>query len=600
VLTSTAHCGTCDDACAPNEICDQGACAPTDPINPALQTVTPDHGSPGAQVSVAVEGARLGAGGALHFTGGGVSDVVLATVVDDGQHAHGVLDLSFGDGGRLLAGPGALRFVNPGHLISNSVAFTIGGFNTPTLTALTPDDASPGVEVTIDAAGTLFDTTTRLHAQGPGVIDLPLATAFVSATHVSATLPLGPRDGGPALIPGAYTVFALNGGSSPSNALPFTVLSETPVLTAVTPNAAALGAQVSLTAAGSAFDPTTVLHFQQLDGGADVELVTHFIRTDTVQVTAANPLDLGPFEPGQYQVLAANQGGAKSSQPVPFTIGSNAPHITALSPSSGLQGHPQAITVTGTGFDSTSEIHFIEGASDAAVDTTYAGPNQLTATLDLSGAAAGPAEVAVKNSGNLVSNAVRFTVNSNVAVLTRSSLAGAPQSAALSLTLFGSNFESGAVVHFAGGGQSADITPDAVSDTQLSFSGFALTPYSAGSYTLAVVNPGAQPSDVLPFTVEPGTPTLSSVSPAKPVTNTVVTFTLTGTLFAPGATAHLTGAGGLDTSYETTFVSPTSVKLQNQSLANVPTGTYSVSVVNPGPHASNVKTFKVTYPDGGI
>jgi hypothetical protein len=597
VLASVDHCGDCTTRCTAPETCDQGYCAPTAPVNPTLQAVTPNHASPGARLSVSVTGLRFVAQAKLHLSGGGASDLVLAdTAVDDAQHAHATLDLT-----GLVAGPAELRLVNPGRLISNPVVFTIGGAgNTPTLSQITPDNAPPGADVTLTATGTLFDSTTTLHVTGQGLIDLPLATTYVSASQITAVLPLGPGDGGGVrLIPGAYQLFAINAASAPSTALPFTVTSVTPVLTSVSPNSAAIGARIGLTATGSSFDPSTVLHFQYLDGGGDVALTTNFIRVDTVQVPSSSPLDLTGYAPGPYQLLAANQAGAKQSAPVAFQISSNAPHLTSLAPAAGRQGHTQSVTITGTGFDATSVIHFLVGGSDLPQTTTYVSATQLSTTLDLGSAAAGTTSIAVFNSGNLASNALRFTVQTNQALLTSLSASGGLQGTTISLTLTGSNFEAGAIARFTGPGVSVDLTPQAVTATQLTLTGLDLTPYATGSYAFVVVNPnGAQPSAALPFTVEPGTPTLSAVSPTSAMTNTVVNFVLTGTLFARGATVHVVSSQ-VDTSYDATFVSASQLTVPNVSLANVPSGSFTINVINPGPHSSGSVAFAVLRADGG-
>jgi len=77
-----------------------------------------------------------------------------------------------------------------------------------------------------------------------------------------------------------------------------------------------------------------------------------------------------------------------------------------------------------------------------------------------------------------------------------------------------------------------------------------------------------------------------------------IVVTLTGTLFAQGATVHVT-ATGVDASYNATVNSPTSATISNLSLANVPAGQYTVTVVNPGPHASGSVALHVEWPDGG-
>jgi hypothetical protein len=73
----------------------------------------------------------------------------------------------------------------------------------------------------------------------------------------------------------------------------------------------------------------------------------------------------------------------------------------------------------------------------------------------------------------------------------------------------------------------------------------------------------------------------------------VADVTLTGTLFAPGAQVHVEGPG-VDARYDATFIDSQTIKLIAVNLSNAPVGAYTMTAINPGPHASGSISFSVT------
>jgi M6 family metalloprotease-like protein len=183
--------------------------------------------------------------------------------------------------------------------------------------------------------------------------------------------------------------------------------------------------------------------------------------------------------------------------------------------------------------------------------------------------------------------------------------ATAPQGSAVTLTVSGSGFVSGAVL----------IEPDApttpaglrvlattfVSSTQLTVAVPRDLTMSPGTLRFQVFNsyPSGPSSNIAGYTVTPLAPAISSLSPAS-VTSGGADFTLTvnGANFVsscaciqqlePGAVVEWNGAA-----LATTFVSATQLIATVPAALTASAGTVSVAVVNPGSVGSGASTFTI-------
>ena len=157
------------------------------------------------------------------------------------------------------------------------------------------------------------------------------------------------------------------------------------------------------------------------------------------------------------------------------------------------------------------------------------------------------------------------------------------------LTITGTDFVSGATIHF--GGNDHPATLNDATHVSANIPGSELP--SAGSIAVTVSNPGSSNSGSLTFSVSNPTPTISSLSPSSITAGTGFLLTITGTDFVSGATIHFGGndhAANLD---DATHVSATIAG------SELPTdGPITVTVTNPAPGGgtSNGLTFTVTPP----
>lgn len=159
---------------------------------------------------------------------------------------------------------------------------------------------------------------------------------------------------------------------------------------------------------------------------------------------------------------------------------------------------------------------------------------------------------------------------------------------ALTLTVNGSNFVSGAVVKW----NSASLATTFVTSSQLTAAIGASLLSSAGAMSVSVANPGGAPTTPANFTVTVPTPSTSTLSPnSTPSGSGPFTITINGSNFAAGATA-MWGATPLATAFSSSSKLTASVPA---NLITVP-GTVNIEVANPGGSTSGAAAFTVFAP----
>jgi hypothetical protein len=197
-----------------------------------------------------------------------------------------------------------------------------------------------------------------------------------------------------------------------------------------------------------------------------------------------------------YLVVQNPAPGGGTSNKEAFTVSNPVPAITSLSPAAVVVNSPATqVTVTGTGFNSTSVAYF--GAT--AVPTTLVASTELTISLNVFQlSATGTTPITVVNSapGGGTSNAAPFTVTNGQLAITSVSpsqlTSGGPQ---MTLVINGLGFVNASVVNF----NNVALATTFVSANQLT----AVLP--AADYPVAeptgasidVTNPGGAMSNVV-------------------------------------------------------------------------------------------------------
>ncbi len=397
-----------------------------------------------------------------------------------------------------------------------------------------------------------------------------------------------------------------NGNSLPSNytagTLTFAQVNPTPTITTLDPaNRDAGGGAFTLGVNGTDFAGGAVVRWN----GSDRP--TTFVSNARVNA-AISAADVANAGTAQVTVFNPAPGGGTSNASV-FTINAvqtnPLPVLNSLEPASRAAGSGAfTLALNGTGFLNQSTVRW------NGVDRLTAFINPTRLTIDVTAgdlAAPGSAVVTVFNPapGGGLSNGLTFTItqppNPVPAITSLNPGSAQAGSGALTLTLTGTNFVTGAVVRWNG----ADRVTTPVSSTQLTAAIPASDIANAGTATIIVFNPlssggGGGPSNAVTFTINPApnpVPVLASLNPNTTIAGGA-TFTLTvnGSNFVNGASVRWNG-----NDRATTFVSATQLTatITVADIANVATASvtvFNLPSVSGGGGVSNALTFTINPP----
>ena len=425
------------------------------------------------------------------------------------------------------AGTVSVTVINPapGGGTSNSVTFTINN-PAPQITSINPVSANaggPGFDLTVVGSGFFSGSVVRWN----GAARATTLVVGAAAPTLRATIPASDI-----ATPGTATVTVFNpapGGGS-SNGVSFTVIgSPVPMITSLDPaSAVAGGPAFTLTVNGSGFVLTNGIPGSIVRWNNSNRTTTYVSATRlTAMITAA---DIATAGTASVTVFNPAPGGGTSNA-VSFAIRpvNPVPTITALNPASAIAGSPAfTLAVTGTNFANGSIVRW----NEANRATTFVSATQLTALIPATDiATAGTASVTVFNPapGGGTSNAVSFAIVAANPVPTITSLSpstAAAGSAALTLTVNGTNFVTGSMVRWNGGNRPTTF----LSSNQLTAAISAADLATAGAANVTVFNPapGGGTSNGVSFIIGAANPvpTITSLNPATATAGSAA-FTLT-------------------------------------------------------------------------
>jgi hypothetical protein len=490
------------------------------------------------------------------------------------------------------------------------------GFNpvNPFISSLTPTTVAAGpAKVTFQVTGQRFASGATLRLTGGGLSGAhPLTIAGPTSASLANLDVSGATPGSTVIVRVVDPPLAAGQGDLISNAVAVIVTGTVgtdggvPTLVSISPTIVPAGYVGQMNVTGTGFFGTS-MNVQMSGGGLTqpVNNVGAVLSGTTIYVGSFN---LGGAGQGTYNVGVTYSGGQTNT--VPLAVQGTQPSITSVSPTQGERGATVSITITGTNFDSTSTatITSASGTATPITPLTLGGTTTLTASLNLTSLAAGNYGITVQNSGKYTSNAVGFLVlSNNPSLISVAPPAANEDQTAVGLTLTGSGFQNGATVSLTQGTTSNTIPAAGVTVTNattIQITGLNVTGYALGVWTVVVTNPGSNPSAGVTFTVDPGTPVLTGISPAMASQSAMqpTTATLTGNYFYSTSTVYASGGslpdGGspLPTSGCASSTLPCMSITATADVSQVSTGTYSIWVVNPGapPLISGAQTFTVT------
>ena len=470
-----------------------------------------------------------------------------------------------------LSGTAAVRVQNTPQAISGPSTFTITA-KPLTLTNLTPSSATAGsATLTLTVTGTGFVSGSVVDWNG-----FPLGTTFDSGTQLAAAVPAS-------LLAqsGNATVEVTNPDGSQSNTATFTINPAPLTITSINPASATAGAAAfTLAVTGTGFLNGAVVYWNS------TALATTF--GTATQLTAAVPANL-LAQAGTATIQVVNPNETQSNTAT-FTINAAPPPtIISINPASATAGSAAlTLTVTGTGFLSGAVVNW----NSTALATTFGSATQLTAAVPASLLAqAGTATIQVVNPNKAQSNTVGFTISSAppptiTSINPASATAG---SAALTLTVTGTGFLSGAVVNW----NSTALATTFGGATQLTAAVPASLLTQAGTATIQVVNPNNTQSNTVGFTISSAPPPIiTTLSPASTgAGGSTFTLTVNGIGFVSGSAVNWNGSA-----LATAFVNGGQLTAPVDASLIASPGSAAVTVVNPNGAASGAATFTITVP----
>lgn len=437
--------------------------------------------------------------------------------------------------------------------------------------------------------------------------------------------------------PGSYTVTAaatinVTGGGTVTGSYTFTLTNLASLnITAISPTSASENSSggVTITITGSAasgfgFGNSDSVQFTRGSvattlAGASVNSVTKITATIPASLLAI-PTGSSPLTAPETETITVVGPDGSASNPYPFTL-NPPPSASSVSPTSPNVGDPNfVLTVAGSNFVSPSVLITAASGKSSTVTPSSIQASSLTVPLPpgvltsfapaVSGSSSSvPLTVSVIDSGttSTLSNGLSL-VFPTIASLNPASVASG--GVAFTMTVNGTNFIAGSVVHWCASGctpATGDISLATVlvSSTQLQATVPAAYISQTGSAIVTVVNEAAYPAQTASGQAmfNFGGLQLNSVSPttAQAGASSALTLTLTGSNFQPDAIVHWVN-GSQDTALATSVgtTNNNGGLSSTQLTAVVPasllenTGTVSINVHNVADNSqSNPLAFNI-------
>ncbi len=447
-------------------------------------------------------------------------------------------------------GPASVTVTNvDGRSATLGSAFTYVG-PTPALSGVAPASGPVAGGTTITLSGTGFVAGATVSVGG---VAAGSPTVF-SSTQATAVTPAG--------VAGAAPVRIANpDGQSSTLASAFTYIGPAPTVSGVSPASGPAAGGTAVTVTGTGFVPGATVTV----GGATATSVAVAGSTQVTGVTPAGAI-------GPATVVVTNPDGQSGSLGGGYTFQGPTPSLSGVVPASGPAAGGAALTLAGANFAAGATVT-LGGAP--ATSVTIAGSTTITCTSPAG--AAGPAAVVVTNpDGQSATLAGAYNFLGATPSLSSVSPASGPAAGGTAVTLTGTNF-TGSVGVTLGGMAATSVA--VVSGTSVT----CVTPAGpVGPVAVVVTNADGQTATLAAgFTYQGPVPSLSSVSPGTGSTGGGTRVTLTGTGFAPGATAAIGGVAATGV----TVVNSTTITAWTPAGA---AGTVSADITNPDAQTANL------------
>lgn len=435
----------------------------------------------------------------------------------------------------------------------------------PAISTLSPDSVIVGAGAfTLKVKGGGFTRDCKIYLNSTA-----LATTFVSVSELATRLNLSSVKSAK-----GYHVTVIPATGIASNIVHFTLKNTVPVLTSINPASVPAAGGVNppaITVTGSGFLPGSKVN---LNGQA---VFTQYVSsTEVIGTPAFEALNI--ITGGTYDITVTNPApGGGASTPLTFIVANNVPSITSLSPNSELVSTSgSSLFITGTGLQPNSVV------TVGGVSYPVTGSNTALTLLWVSlpaGLSAGNLPVVVTNPapGGGTSGALTLTVNNPVpSIGWISPVSVHAGSVDMTLTLRVSNYNSSSQLEWNGTSLSGATVTTTALGTFLKVTVPAADLATAGTATVALVNPRPGGGTSQTNFAVTDSPEIDSLSPGFTATGGGdFTLAVYGQYFDSGATVEWNG-----NALATNFVSTTELHATVPASDIAGPGVASVTVVD--------------------
>ena len=473
---------------------------------------------------------------------------------------------------------------NPdGQNVTLTDAFTVTNA-TPTITSISPTSGFNASSLSATIVGTAFRNGATVSLTN-GSTTLPGTITNRTTTKILCTFPLtGVR-------PGLYNLTVLNIDSSSatrSNAFTVNPSGTNPTIAGLSPVSGVNTAALPLTITGTNYRAGATV---TITNGTTNKTVSGTLTGSTI-IKCSLPLAGLPY--GLYNVTVRNSDGSNVTMQDSFSITNPTPAITGISPVSGYTSGSSVVTISGSKFVTGAGISLVRGGTSIPGTITSFTTTKIVGTFALTGAASGSYNLTVTNPGgpNATKPFAVISPGTDPTIAGLSPVSGV-NTAALPITITGTNYRAGATVTITNGTTNKTVSGTLTGNTTIKCS-LPLTGLPYGLYNVTVRNAdGSNMTLQDSFSVINPTPAITSISPASGYSPGSSTVTITGSKFVTRAGISLVSGG---TSIPGAITSFTSTKIVGTFiLTGAAPGSYNLTVTNPGgPNAT--KPFSIQSP----
>jgi hypothetical protein len=361
-----------------------------------------------------------------------------------------------------------------------------------TISSITPNTGARGKTVKVTIIGTGFGASVAQPATvkvgGAGVT--VSSVVVVNTTTITAAFTIASTAG---LSQRTVTVTVPLGAATTE----FTVTG--PALSLITPNTGLAGSSVPVTITGT--DLTGATGITGIGGGITV---SNFQVVNDTTVTAILTVAPNAAQTVRTVNLATLDGNTSASGAVQFTV---LPSLTAITPSSGVQGTNVSVVLTGPNLTGATGLTISGGGVTVAANSfKVLNSNTVSATLTIAPNAntLSARSISVDLLGGTKTNAMPFNVvPPPVPTLTSITSNSGTRGTTVAVTLAGTNFTpNGTSIGISGGGITASKMAVSTNGASLTANLAIGKNASTGIRTVTVTTPGGTTSGSATFTVK--------------------------------------------------------------------------------------------------